>query len=167
MKEMTAPERAGVYRLLAAVLTEPLTPPQRAAFSYPDAAPTELEVAFAQLFILPGGAPPFVGQWLVERKAEHTTALATTMSRLMDTLGLAQTGPHGQLSLDHIALVFSVLAACLEDPARRETGVTLEATLLGAWVDRFGEALQRKAPHPAYVAVGQAFVGLAPQELQS
>lgn len=159
---MTRVERAALYRLLARVVVDvPDEATIRALAPFVDASPAAapaLEVAFAQLFLLPGGIPPYVGRW-VEGDPQGAS-LSRVVDRVMDALGLSATDVGGRLALDHVSLVLSVVAISLEDEALASVGACVERRLIGAWTARFGRALRARSEHPLYRAVGEAFVAL-------
>lgn len=163
-------DRATLYRLLAQLLTRApdeemfavlREPAVRAVFEEVEPAlrggfraeilPDE-RTEFARLFLLPRGVAPYASAWLVGDRERLAAQLAAFTHQLMEALDVHQTGVEGNLSLDHLGLLLAVAAEALDRPQTVALGVHMETQLLGAWVDRFAEALIARTTRPLYRA---------------
>lgn len=178
-------ERAALYRLFARLLTaapdaallDALGAPAAAAV-LERAAPgfsawlgalgsdgqAALGTEFARLFLLPRGAAPYASAWIEGDRERLAGQLAAFTHRLMAALDMQQTGSQGNLSQDHLGLLFAVTAEALSRPEAAALAAHAEGQLLGPWVRAFADALYQRAESPLYRALGRLIPAVVPLE---
>ena len=173
-------ERAVLYRLFARMLTaEPdaeLIATLKDSSVYPILLQSDPSLAaalcvaevpamraeFARIFLLPRGVPPYASAWIEGDRERLAEQLAALTHRSMDALDMTQTRAVGHLSLDHLGLIFAVIAEALTTPRAAELGVHLEQQLLGSWVSGFAAALHRDTRSPLYRVLADLILAIAP-----
>ena len=171
-------ELAPLYELLSRLLTHEVDGALLGALQEPGAAAlferlapgfsgasVDLEALaeeFAELFLIPGGTPPFASAWAPEGSPDELPErIATFIHRAMGALAVEQSGRAGRLSLDHAGLLCSLVARGLAgDDAEVELARHVRDEALAPWAPAFGAALEARATSPIYRATGALLVSL-------
>lgn len=149
---------------LEPTLTQPL--------SLPLSTETKENLAeeFARLFLLPNGVSPLAAPWIASASGRDPSQvrddLTTIVGNGFEALGRKPSGsePGGRLPLDHVALLFDLIAVSAAQGAMDSSDLAiahhLDRELMNEWLVSFGETLASKARHPLYRAIGQLVADL-------
>ncbi len=165
-------ELAPLYELLARLLTSEVDEDLIRALRAPTAAPLlerlapgvgqepldldELAEEFAELFLIPGGTPPFASAWAPEDAPDELAErIAAFVHGAMEALAVEQSGAAGRLSLDHAGLLCSLIARGLQgDERQQQLAQHIRDEALAPWAPALGAALQTRARSGIYRATG-------------
>ncbi len=162
LREMDEPARAALLEEGAHQVLDKLAPGCAAYLEAPWSEQT-IETAAAEycrLFLLPGGAPPFVSAWLADG-TDQGHAVVAQCEAAAEALGLEGPTPDN-LPPDHLGVLMIVLAEAWQvADAEGQPARVMRAELLGTWLDSFLAKLEALTVNPLYRALGGVIRGIA------
>lgn len=125
---------------------------------------------FARLFLLPNGVSPLATPWVASMSGREPSLVRDDLTAIVrngfEALGRKPSGaePGGRLPLDHVALLFDLVAVSAVQGSMDSSDLAiahhLDRELMNEWLVPFGESLTSKARHPLYGALGQLIADL-------